>query len=73
MEDPAERRERLKRLREEAQAQTNDQARGKEAAAAFSDLHFRNYKPRNELIGARKVCYLNILGGHQERGLLRST
>lgn len=64
MEETAEeRRQRLKRLREEAQGQghRNDaeqepaQANAADKANEFSDLSFRNYKPRNEVIGVRKV------------------
>ena len=59
MEESAEeRRQRLKRLREEAagQGHKNDsEATTAAKAKEFSDLSFRNYKPRNEVIGARKV------------------
>lgn len=61
MEESAEeRRQRLKRLREEVQGQGH-QNDGEQANAAkakeFSDLSFRNYKPRNDVIGARKVPF----------------
>jgi hypothetical protein len=63
MEETAEeRRQRLKRLREEAQGIQNegeqanaDKGAAKNKAKEFTDLSFRNYKPRNEVIGARKV------------------
>lgn len=63
MEESAdEQRQRLKRLREEAAGQghkndgeTTTAAKAKE----FSGLSFRNYKPRNEVIGATKV-FLSI-------------
>lgn len=59
MEESAEeRRQRLKRLREDAQGhghQNDGEVAKPDNASKFSDLSFRNYKPRNEVIGVRKV------------------